>query len=111
MNRHHLARAWRWCYPRDLSPSVPRLLAQTFRVQWGRPTLVIRDVDANELFFWPHDDFSNLGKPAIESSEIALHRKVIQRRARMSPRIAHGPHALSLNRVALYDTCTDVKKG
>lgn len=28
------------------------------RTQWGRPTLVIRDVDGNELFFWmPHDDF------------------------------------------------------
>ena len=44
---------------------------QTLRVEWGRPTLVIRDLDANELFFWvPHDDFGNLGKPAIESSEI-----------------------------------------
>ena len=44
---------------------------QTIRVQWGRPTLVIRDVDANELFFWmPHDDFSDLGKPPLESSEI-----------------------------------------
>ena len=44
---------------------------QTLRVQWGRPTLVIRDADANELFFWmPHDDFTNLGKPAIDSSEI-----------------------------------------
>ena len=44
---------------------------QTFRVQWGRPTLVIRDVDANELFFWlPDDDFTNLGNPTIESSEI-----------------------------------------
>ena len=44
---------------------------QTHRVQWGRPTLVIRDEDANKLFFWmPHDDFTNLGKPAIESSEI-----------------------------------------
>ena len=44
---------------------------QTLRVIWGRPTLVIRDVDNNELFFWmPHDDFTNLGKPAIESSEI-----------------------------------------
>lgn len=44
---------------------------QTLRVQWGRPTLVIRDVDANELFFWmPHDDFTNLEKPAIESSQI-----------------------------------------
>ena len=32
---------------------------RTERVSWGRPTLVIRDVDANELFFWlPHDDFS-----------------------------------------------------
>ena len=44
---------------------------QTLRVDWGRPTLVIRDLDANELFFWlPHDDFSNLGIPPIESSEI-----------------------------------------
>ena len=44
---------------------------QTLRVDWGRPTLVVRDVDANELFFWlPHDDFTNLGLPAIESSEI-----------------------------------------
>ena len=35
---------------------------QTGRVEWGRPTLVIRDVDGNELFFWlPGDDFSNLG--------------------------------------------------
>jgi catechol 2,3-dioxygenase-like lactoylglutathione lyase family enzyme len=44
---------------------------ETLRVEWGRPTLVIRDVDANELFFWlPHDDFSNLGKPPIESTEL-----------------------------------------
>jgi catechol 2,3-dioxygenase-like lactoylglutathione lyase family enzyme len=43
---------------------------QTVRVEWGRPTLVIRDPDANELFFWlPRDDFSNFGKPPIESSE------------------------------------------
>ena len=43
---------------------------QTFRIQWGRPTLVIRDLDANELFFWlPNDDLTNLGKPAIEWSE------------------------------------------
>ena len=35
---------------------------QTLRVEWGRPTLVIKDLDANELFFWvPHDDFSNFG--------------------------------------------------
>jgi len=44
---------------------------QTIRVQWGRPTLVIRDVDANELFFWmPHDDFGDLGKPPLEASAI-----------------------------------------
>ena len=44
---------------------------QTLRVEWGRPTLVIRDLDANELFFWlPHDDFSNLEKPTIPSAEI-----------------------------------------
>jgi hypothetical protein len=40
-------------------------------VDWGRPTLVIRDLDANELFFWlPHDDFSGLGIPPVESNEI-----------------------------------------
>src|SRR5687768_11294884 len=34
---------------------------QTHRVEWGRPTLVIRDLDANELFFWlPHDDWAGL---------------------------------------------------
>ena len=44
---------------------------QTLRVDWGRPTLVIRDVDANELFFWlPHDDFTGLGTPPIDSVEI-----------------------------------------
>jgi catechol 2,3-dioxygenase-like lactoylglutathione lyase family enzyme len=35
---------------------------QTQRVDWGRPTLVIKDLDANELFFWlPHDDFTGFG--------------------------------------------------
>ena len=44
---------------------------QTLSVKWGRPTLVIRDLDLNEMFFWmPHDDFRNLGKPAIESTDI-----------------------------------------
>jgi catechol 2,3-dioxygenase-like lactoylglutathione lyase family enzyme len=33
----------------------------TRRVEWGRPTLVIDDLDGNELFFWvPHDDFTGL---------------------------------------------------
>ena len=44
---------------------------QTLRVDWGRPTLVVRDADANELFFWlPHDDFTGFGLPATEPSEI-----------------------------------------
>ena len=44
---------------------------QTLRVEWGRPTLVIRDIDANEMFFWlPGDDFGSLGTPALESKEI-----------------------------------------
>jgi catechol 2,3-dioxygenase-like lactoylglutathione lyase family enzyme len=44
---------------------------QTLRVVWGRPTLVIRDQDLNELFFWlPHDDFTNLGAPPIDSNDI-----------------------------------------
>ena len=31
----------------------------THRVDWGRPTLVVRDEDANELYFWlPNDDFT-----------------------------------------------------
>jgi catechol 2,3-dioxygenase-like lactoylglutathione lyase family enzyme len=43
---------------------------QAFRGQWGRPTLVIRDVDANELFFWlPRDDFTGLAPSAMESNE------------------------------------------
>ncbi len=42
----------------------------TLRVEWGRPTLVIRDLDGNEIFLWvPHDDFSNLGSAAIELAE------------------------------------------
>ena len=44
---------------------------RTDRAQWGRPTLVIRDVDDNELFFWmPDDDFTGLGKPAVASSAV-----------------------------------------
>ena len=34
------------------------------RLEWGRPTLVVRDADANEIFFWlPQDDFTGLGMP------------------------------------------------
>jgi catechol 2,3-dioxygenase-like lactoylglutathione lyase family enzyme len=42
------------------------------RVEWGRPTLVLRDLDANELYFWmPHDDFTDLGRPANLSDSLA----------------------------------------
>jgi len=44
---------------------------QTLRVQWGRPTLVIRDVDENELFFWlPNDDFTNIGLAPTDSNDV-----------------------------------------
>jgi len=40
------------------------------RLDWGRPTLVMRDLDANELFFWlPNDDFTGFEMPALVSSE------------------------------------------
>ena len=43
----------------------------TERIDWGRPTLVIRDLDGNELFFWlPHDDFTDFESPELQSSEI-----------------------------------------
>ena len=35
---------------------------QTERVEWGRPTLVIRDGDGNELFFWMAKE--DVGSPA-----------------------------------------------
>jgi catechol 2,3-dioxygenase-like lactoylglutathione lyase family enzyme len=41
---------------------------QTERVDWGRPTLVIRDLDRNELFFW---DWPEKATPAVEPSEVA----------------------------------------
>jgi catechol 2,3-dioxygenase-like lactoylglutathione lyase family enzyme len=45
---------------------------QTQRIHWGRSTLVVRDLDGNELFFWPpQEDWTELEMPAIESSEIA----------------------------------------
>ena len=38
------------------------------RVEWGRPTLVVKDVDGNELFFWmPNDDFSGTTAAANSS--------------------------------------------
>ena len=35
---------------------------QTQRVDWGRSTLVIKDLDANELFFW---DWPDKGTPPV----------------------------------------------
>lgn len=44
---------------------------ETQRVDWGRPTLVVRDLDGNELFFWlPHDNFSDFTTPAFASARI-----------------------------------------
>lgn len=40
----------------------------TERVEWGRPTLVIRDLDQNELFFW---DWPEKETAALEASEVA----------------------------------------
>lgn len=35
------------------------------RREWGRPTMVIKDPDGNELFFWiPKNDWSKLDAPA-----------------------------------------------
>jgi len=43
----------------------------TQRRNWGRPTLVIRDLDANEMFFWlPDDDFTGFGMSALEPSGV-----------------------------------------
>jgi catechol 2,3-dioxygenase-like lactoylglutathione lyase family enzyme len=41
---------------------------QTQRVDWGKPTLVIMDLDANELFFW---DWPDKETPELESSGAA----------------------------------------
>lgn len=40
---------------------------ETERRDWGQPTLVIRDLDANELFFW---DWPNEGTRALELTKI-----------------------------------------
>ncbi len=42
---------------------------QAERVAWGRPTLVVKDLDGNELFFWmPQDDLAGFELRAPESS-------------------------------------------
>ena len=36
------------------------------RLEWGRPTLVLRDPDSNELFFWiPDSEWPNLNLPVL----------------------------------------------
>lgn len=43
---------------------------QTERVDWGRPTLVVRDLDANEMFFWlPNDAWTALEREAVDAGE------------------------------------------
>ena len=45
---------------------------QTERVDWGRPTLVVRDLDANELFFWlPNHTWAAMESDALESNKPA----------------------------------------
>ena len=42
------------------------------RIDWGRPTILIKDLDANELFVWlPSDDFTGFETRALESSGTA----------------------------------------
>ena len=45
---------------------------QTLRVEWGRPTLVVRDADANELFFWLANDaeLAKFDSRVLASNEI-----------------------------------------
>jgi len=39
---------------------------RAMRREWGRPTLVIRDPDGNELFFWiPDSDWASLELPNL----------------------------------------------
>jgi catechol 2,3-dioxygenase-like lactoylglutathione lyase family enzyme len=55
----------------QLQPLLEHIAARNVRAQrldWGRPTLVIRDLDENELFFWlPNDDFTGLATVAAGS--------------------------------------------
>jgi len=45
---------------------------QMERFDWGRPTLVIRDLDDNELFFWlAHDDLSGFVTSALRASDMS----------------------------------------
>lgn len=44
---------------------------QTRRADWGRPTLVLTDLDGNEIFSWlPGDDLDGFLTPAAESGEV-----------------------------------------
>lgn len=45
---------------------------ETLRVEWGRPTLVVRDADANELFFWlaNDDELAKFESHVLASNEI-----------------------------------------
>lgn len=40
---------------------------QAMRCEWGRPTLVLRDPDGNELFFWiPDREWEGLDLPVLD---------------------------------------------
>ena len=45
---------------------------QTQRIDWGRPTLLIKDLDGNELYLWlPNATWAAMGYDALESSKPA----------------------------------------
>jgi catechol 2,3-dioxygenase-like lactoylglutathione lyase family enzyme len=54
----------------QVQPLVEHIAAkgiQTERRDWGRPTLVIKDVDGNEIFFW---DLPAEGTREVQSTEL-----------------------------------------
>jgi hypothetical protein len=54
----------------QIGPLLEHLAANGIRAErrdWGQPTLVIRDLDANELFFW---DWPSKGTRALDLAKI-----------------------------------------
>jgi catechol 2,3-dioxygenase-like lactoylglutathione lyase family enzyme len=53
---------------------LQHLLARSIQAEfedWGRPTLVIKDIDGNEIFIWgPGDDWTRSALAALESNRV-----------------------------------------
>jgi catechol 2,3-dioxygenase-like lactoylglutathione lyase family enzyme len=46
---------------------------ETQRIDWGRPTLVMKDLDSNEIFFLlPEDDFTDFEAVTVDSRGITI---------------------------------------